>query len=121
MDKKEEIRTDDLFVGLALPPTLFGAPFGYTIAVMILVGSLFISTNNPALLLIGFPLMFLGRLLIQKDPYAPEIWYQYGIMRTKLRRSAPNWADGKMLVVSVSPNDYHQGRKRKQKGSAERL
>lgn len=108
----DPITVDDLFVALALPPTLFGAPFNYTIGVMMLSGSLFIATNNPLLFLIAIPLMFFGRYLIQKDPYAPSVWMQFALLRTKLRISAPNWRH-QQLVVSVSPLDYRRGAKSK--------
>lgn len=103
------ITSDDLFVGLALPPTLFGAPFGYTLLVIVISLGSFIAAGNPIMILIGLPLMFLGRLLIATDPYAIGIWNQRMILRQRLHRSAINWTEHH-LVVSVSPADYRKGK-----------
>lgn len=111
MEGKEDtpITSDDLFVALALPPTFLGAPFGYTIAVAVISVGSFVSAGNPITLLIGLPLMFVGRLMIATDPYAIGVWEQYLSVRRRMNRSSANWKEHHQ-VISVSPTDYRKGK-----------
>lgn len=103
--KLSPIETDDLFVGLATPLTLLGAPYMFTVASVALAGILFLAFNNPLYLFTALPLIMLGRMLIRKDPYRIDALWQYLVLRSRLRRSAGNWSD-RNLVISVSPWEY---------------
>ena len=110
MDEQHDpITSDDLFVGLAIPQTLLGAPYFYTVASFMLGGILFLAVNNPFMLLVSVPLILLGRVLIRKDPYAIQTLWQYIRLRTRVARSAVTWSDGEK-VISISPVDYRQRR-----------
>ncbi|RKV69084.1 MAG: hypothetical protein D8H97_36050 [Neisseria sp.] len=114
-NKLTRITSDDLFVGLALPPTLLGAPYFFTVISIMLAGVLFLMVNNPLMLLVAVPLILIGRLLIRTDPYATQTVWQFMILRTRAARSMASWSGPSNKAISVSPWDYQQRRPHKRR------
>lgn len=113
-DKQEPIINEPLFLGFAAPPTLLGAPYGYTVASFIATAVLFLVVKNPLTLIVFGPLLVIGRLLVRYDPYGIQALQQTFKLRTRLFPFSRHWnAPYSWRIVSVAPLEHHQPKRRK--------
>lgn len=106
--EKETITHDQLFLGLAKPQTLLGAPYLYTLGCGVITAVLFIIFKNPITLGLGVPLILLGRWLIKNDPYRFQTIAQFPELRGHLTRQN-FWHTKDRSVKSVSPFGFKRG------------
>jgi type IV secretion system protein VirB3 len=64
----EDVKTDDLFIALTRPPTIFGVPYGAAVLEAIVVLTVFLAIGNPLYLLLAVPVHGLLYAVGAADP-----------------------------------------------------
>lgn len=107
--EKETIVYDQLFLGLAKPQTLLGAPYMYTLGCGTFTAVLFIGFKNPLTLTLGIPLILFGRWLVKNDPYKFQTIAQFSELRGNLARQN-FWHTDDRRIKSISPLHFKRGK-----------
>ena len=68
MDSADDVLTDDLFVALTRPPTIFGVPYGAAVLEGIVVTTTFLAVGTPLYLLLALPVHALLYAVASADP-----------------------------------------------------
>ena len=68
MDDTADVRTDELFIALTRPPTIFGVPYGAAVLEGIIVVTAFLAVGNPIYLLLAAPIHGLLYAVAAADP-----------------------------------------------------
>lgn len=113
-EEQEPIVHEPLFLGFSCPPTLLGAPYGYTVASFIATAVLFLLVKNPLALIVFGPLLVMGRLLVRYDPYGIQALQQNFKLRTRLFPFSRHWNKRyRWRIVSVAPLEHHRPKRKK--------
>lgn len=101
--EQEPIIVDTLFLGVARPRTLLGAPYLLTVFAGMFSAIVFLIIKNPLTLITGAPIILIGRLLVKYDPYRMQSLEQFSRLRAKLLRSSRFWSTEGRRIVAISP------------------